>query len=123
MKRFIALTTVALSLAFSGNALAHGSKAKHGGIIQTAGDLSFELVSQNGSAIIYVDDHGKDLATAGAKGTITVLKGKEKAVLPLEAGTGNTLVATGAKLARGSKAVASITLPNKDPISVRFSVK
>lgn len=123
MKRFIALTTVAISLALAGNALAHGSKAKHGGIVQSAGDLSFELTSKDNSAIIYVDDHGKEKATAGAKGTITVLKGAAKTVLPLEAGPGNTLVAKGAGLARGAKAVAAITFPNKEVVSVRFSVK
>lgn len=123
MKKLIALTAVALSLAFTGNAVAHGSKAKHGGIVQTAGDLSFELVSKDDAAVIYVDDHGKDLATTGASGTLTVLNGTKKAVLPLAAGEGNTLVATGARLAKGAKAVASINLASKGTVSVRFSVK
>ncbi|HEY0489191.1 MAG TPA: hypothetical protein VGD30_06720 [Telluria sp.] len=123
MKKLIALTAVALSLAFTGNAVAHGSKARHGGIVQTAGDLSFELVSKDDAAVIYVDDHGKDLATTGASGTLTVLTGTKKTVLPLAAGEGNTLVATGARLAKGAKAVASINLASKGTVSVRFSVK
>jgi hypothetical protein len=52
-----------------------------------------------------------------------VPKGTKKAVLPLAAGEGNTLVATGAKLAKGAKAVASINLASKGTVSVRFSVK
>jgi hypothetical protein len=123
MKKLIALTAVALSLAVAGNAVAHGSKARHGGIVQTAGDLSFELVSKDDAAVIYVNDHGKDLATTGASGTLTVLNGTKKAVLPLAAGEGNTLVATGARLAKGAKAVASINLASKGTVSVRFSVK
>jgi hypothetical protein len=123
MKKLIALTTVAMSLAFAGNALAHGSKAKHGGIVQSAGDLAFELVSKDGTTTIYVDDHGKDMSTAGVTGTLTVLKGTEKAVLPLAAGGGNTLVAKGTNLAPGAKAVAAVTFANKNVVNVRFSVK
>lgn len=123
MKKIMAMTLLAASVALAGNALAHGSKATHGGIVQSAGDLSFELVTGDDAATIYVGDHGKDLPTAGASGTLTVLKGTAKTVLPLEAGAGNTLVAKGAKLARGAKAVASVRFPGKDAISVRFAVK
>lgn len=123
MKKIIAFVALAMSVALASNAVAHGGKAMHGGIVQTAGDLSFELVGKDNGATIYVNDHGKELATAGASGTLTVLKGTKKAVLPLEAGPGNTLVATGTNLAPGSKAVASIKLANKDVLSVRFSVK
>ena len=123
MNKTIALTTLALSLALAGNAQAHGSKAKYGGIVQSAGDLSFELVSKDGVATIYVDDHGKDLATTGMSGSLTVLQGASKSVLPLAASGSNTLVAKGVSLARGNKAVAAVTLANKDVVSVRFSVK
>ena len=124
MKKLIALAAVAATLALSGNAMAHGSKAKHGGIVQTAGDLSFELVSKDGKTTIYVDDHGKDLPTEGVSGTLTVLKGTQKTAVPLEAGGGNMLVAKGdAALAKGSKAVAAVTFADKNVVSVRFSVK
>lgn len=124
MKKLITFAALAMSVAFASNAVAHGGKARHGGIVQTAGDLSFELVSKGNGTTIYVDDHGKELSTAGASGTLTVLKGSQKVVLPLEAGRGNTLVARRATLVRGSKAVASIKLAkHKDVVSVRFSVK
>ena len=124
MKKLIALAAVATTLALSGNAMAHGSKAKHGGIVQTAGDISFELVSKDGKTTIYVDDHGKDLPMAGASGTLTVLKGAQKTAVPLEAAGGNMLVAKGdTVLAKGSKAVAAITFADKNVVSVRFSVK
>lgn len=124
MKKIFALTVFAASVVLSGNVLAHGAKPKHAGIVQSAGDLAFELVTKEGGTIIYVDDHGKDLPTAGATGTLTVLKGTEKTELPLEAGENNTLVVKGdAKLAPGSKAVAAVTFANKKAVSIRFSIK
>ena len=124
MKKFMAIVTVGMALALSGNVMAHGSKPKHGGIVQTAGDLSFELVDKDGKTTIYVDDHGKDKPTAGATGTLTVLKGTEKSAVPLAAGAGNTIVAKGdAKLAPGAKAVAAITFADKKTVNVRFAVK
>lgn len=124
MKKLIALAAVAMSVALSGTVMAHGSKAKHGGIVQSAGDLSFELVSKDGKTTIYVDDHGKDLPTAGVTGTLTVLKGTQKTEVPLEAAGGNMLVAKGdTVLAKGSKAVAAVRFADKNVVSVRFSVK
>lgn len=124
MKKIFAIAAVAASLAVSGHAFAHGAKPKHGGIVQSAGDLAFELVARDAGTTIHVDDHGKAKPTAGASGTLTVLKGAQKTVLPLEAGANNTLVVKGdAKLARGNKAVAAITFADKKAVSVRFSVK
>lgn len=124
MKKMFALAAAVISLALSGNVMAHGSKAKHGGIVQSAGDLSFELVSKEGKTTIYVDDHGKDLPTTGVSGTLTVLNGMQKTVVPLEAAGGNMLVAKGdAAFAKGSKAVAAVTFAKKSVVSVRFSVK
>lgn len=124
MKNIFAVAAIAATVALSGNVLAHGAKAKHGGIVQSAGDLAFELVIKDGATTIYVDDHGKGLPTAGASGTLTVLKGAKKTELPLEAGGNNALVVKGdAKLAPGSKAVAAITFADKKTVSVRFAVK
>ena len=124
MKKLIALAAVAATLALSGNVMAHGSKAKHGGIVQTAGDLSFELVSKDGKTTIYVDDHGKDLPTTGVTGTLTVLKGAQKTEVPLQPAGGNMLVAkSDVVLATGSKAVAAITFADKNVVRVRFAVK
>lgn len=124
MKKIFAIAAFAAGVIVSGQALAHGAKPKHGGIVQTAGDLSFELVGKDGGAVIYVDDHGTDKPTAGATGTLTVLKGTQKIQLPLEPGGNNLLVVKGkAPLEKGSKAVASVNFPDKKIVSVRFSVK
>lgn len=124
MKKFVAFTAIALGLALAGQAYAHGAKPKHGGIVQSAGDLAFELVSKDGKAVIYVDDHGQELPTAGASGKLTVLAGTKKTELDLVAGENNTLVTTSdVKLVPGTKAIAAITFAGKEPISVRFSKK
>lgn len=123
MKKMFAVAALA-GVILSGQAFAHGAKPKHGGIVQTAGDLSFELVAKDGGAIIYVDDHGKDKPTQGATGTLTVLTGTQKTELPLESGGNNTLVVKGkAGLEKGSKAVAAVNFADKKTVSVRFSLK
>lgn len=124
MRKLFAITAIAVGMSISGQAFAHGATPKHGGVVQSAGDLSFELVSKDGKAIIYVEDHGADLATAGATGTLTVLSGANKSEILLEPAGSNALVSrTEIKIVRGAKAVASITLPGKEAISVRFSRK
>jgi hypothetical protein len=124
MKKIMTVLAVALAIAGSNAVQAHESEAKHGGIVKTAGDLSFELVNKEGKTTIYVDDHGKDLPMAGGSGTLTVLKGTEKTVFPLTAGGANSLVAKdGVKLEVGNKVVAAIVFPDKATSNVRFSIK
>ena len=58
--KFLAAAVLACSALASAPALAHGGAApKHGGVVQTASDLSFELVAGEGAAMLYVEDHGK----------------------------------------------------------------
>lgn len=122
MKKLMAL--VAMTMALSGNALAHGDKPKHGGVVSTANDMSFELVNKDGKATVYVNDHGKPVDTTGATGKLTVLNGTEKTEVPLEAAGSNTLASKeDAKLAKGSKAIAALTFADKKTVNVRFSVK
>lgn len=116
-----------LCVAFAGNAWAHGEAPKHGGIMQTASDISFELVNQDGKegkVTIYIEDHGKAVATAGASGKLTTLNGKEKTEVQLAPSGTNAMTSSGdAKLSAGSKVIASMTLPDKRTVNVRFSVK
>ena len=114
----------ALCLALAGNAWAHGEAPKHGGIMQTASDISVELVNENGKATIYVADHGKAVATAGASGKMTTLNGREKTEIALTPGGANTMTSSAdARLSTGSKVIASIMLADKRKVTVRFSVK
>ena len=67
MKRAFASLLLGFCVAMSGAALAHTAKPKHGGVVREAGDLSFELVAKGDAAVLYVDDHGKPLDTAGMR--------------------------------------------------------
>ncbi|MFZ5541958.1 MAG: hypothetical protein ACOZJZ_00260 [Pseudomonadota bacterium] len=105
-------------------AQAHGpAGAKHGGIVQTASDLGFELVAKDGTATLYVEDHGRPFATQGMTGKLTVLNGSDKSEAELAATGDNKLEAKGVKLNPGAKVVAAVTLPSKKVVTVRFSVK
>ena len=104
-------------------ALAHGGGTpKHGGVVQTASDLSFELVGTPTGAVIYVEDHGKPMETTGLKGKLTVLNGGQKSEADLVP-AGDKLEAKGIQLASGAKAVASLTTSAAKAITVRFTVK
>ena len=123
MKSVLAMLLVGLSAVSFNAAVAHGGGApKHGGVVATASDLSFELVARDGGAVIYVEDHGKPMTPTGLKGKLTVLNGAEKSEAELVV-AGDKLEAKGIKLASGAKAVASLVTPAAKAITVRFTVK
>lgn len=123
MKKF--LTTVLLALAGLGlnTAWAHGEvKARHGGVVQEANDLVFELVQHASGAAIYIDDHGTPVKPAGMSGKLTVLQGGEKKDYALALGV-DRIEAPGVKLAKGARAVAVISGVGGKTVTVRFTVK
>lgn len=122
-KLFTIVLLGAAALSFNAVHAHGGAKPKHGGVVQTASDLSFELVGQAEGATIHVEDHGKPLATAGMSGRLTVLNGAEKSEAELRPAGDNRLEAQGVKLAKGSKAVAALTTAQQKTITVRFTVK
>lgn len=123
MKKLLTVVVLGLSALSFNAAFAHGGgPAKHGGVVATASDLSFELVGAPDGAVIYVEDHGKPMAPSGMSGKLTVLNGAEKSEADLVV-AGDRLEAKGVKLAKGAKAVAALTTANKKAITVRFTVK
>lgn len=105
-------------------AMAHGAAGPmHGGAVQTAADLSFELVATAEGAEIYIQDHGKDADASRFDGKLTVLNGAEKSEAPLKPAGANKLEAKGVTLSKGAKAVAVLTTNSKKSITVRFTVK
>jgi hypothetical protein len=124
-KRNWIVAVLGLVLAGSGlgPALAHGdAKPRHGGTVQVANDLVFELVAQPGGAALYIDDHGKPMPLAGVSGRLTVLNGSDKTEADL-APAGDRLEAKGVKLASGAKVVAALRTAAQKAITVRFTVK
>ena len=123
MKKLLIVAVLALSALSFNVALAHGSaKAKHGGVLATANDLSFELAAEGGNAVIYIEDHGKPMAPTALKGKLTVLSGAEKSEAELVVVV-NRLEAKGITLAPGAKVVAALVTPAAKAFTVRFTIK
>jgi len=124
MKRFASLLMVLALGATTTFTWAHGSlQPQHGGVVQTASDLQFELVNSDAGVTLYVMDHGKPKSTEGASGKLTILSKGKKSEVPLTASGGNTFKAVVAKLPPGTKAVASLVLSPKQSVTVRFLIK
>ena len=120
----VAAVVMSTSALAATQAFAHGAaKPKHGGVVQSASDLSFELVPTGDGATLYVIDHDDEFDTAGTSGKLTALNGAEKSEAELKPAGGNTLEAKGVKLGKGAKVVAVLTTPAKKAITVRFTMK
>lgn len=124
MKKLLAVLVMSLLTLVVNAAAAHGgAEPKHGGVVQTAGDLSFELTARENGATIYVEDHGKPLSTAGVTGRLTVLHGSERSDAELEPAGENRLEAAGVNIISGSRAVAALKFADGAALTVGFSVK
>jgi hypothetical protein len=111
-------------LALSPVALAHGgAKASHGGIVQVAHDVNFELVSQADGVTLYLVDHGKPMASQGITGKLTVLSKGQKTEADVKPAGDNKLVAAGLVIGSGAKVVAVLNGVNGKTVTVRFAVK
>jgi len=123
MKRFPMVLGAALA-ALSLSAWAHGdAKPTHGGTVQVASDVAYELVPQPNGAAIYVVDHDKPADAVAMSGKLTVLTGGQKAEAELRPAGGNKLEASNVRVGSGSKVVASIKGADGKTTNVRFSVK
>lgn len=123
MRKLLTVAVLGLTALGFNAALAHGdAKPKHGGIVRSANDLSFELVPSADGAALYIEDHGKPMPLTGMTGKLTVLNGSDKSEAQL-AVVGDKLEAKGVKLMSGAKVVAALATSNKKAITVRFTVK
>ena len=124
MKHLISVASLVISCLSVNPVLAHGdAKPQHGGILQVANDLSFELVAQADGATIYLMDHGKPLASKGITGKLTVLQGSNKIEADIKEAGDNTLRVLGVKLGKGDKLVAALSNIGGKSMTVRFAIK
>lgn len=122
MKKLSSLLLLAAALT-AGTAWAHGDGvARHGGIVQMAGEIKFELVAKADAAELYLDDHGEALPTAKLTGKLSVLSGGNKSEAKLEP-AGDKLVAKGVKLVKGDKVIAIVAMEDEQNSSARFVIK
>lgn len=123
MKKFVIILSAALT-ALSQGALAHGdAKPMHGGVLQVAADIQYELVPQASGAALYVVDHGKPADATKMSGKLSVLNGAQKSEAELKPAGGNKLEAADVKVTTGSKVVASVRDADGKTATVRFAVK
>jgi hypothetical protein len=124
MKQLFSAALFTIAALFIPAAMAHGdAKPKQGGVVASAGDLSFELVATADGAALFIEDHGKPLASVGVTGKLTVLTGADKAEGEFKPAGDNKLTVSGIKLASGAKAMATLNGTGKKPLTVRFTIK
>jgi len=119
-KRAAAALALAAALGGAPPVLAHGvAEPRHGGVVQGAADLSFELVATAEGAAVYIDDHGKAQSPTGFGGRLTVLHAGQSREAALQV-AGDRLLARGLALAPGARAVAVVTTPRGQTLTLRF---
>lgn len=123
-KQLLSAALLALGALTLNTGLAHGAgKALHGGVVQMASDVSFELVAEASGATIYLVDHGQPMPSQGIAGKLTILQGDQKSEVEVKASSENKLRAEGVKIVPGTKIVAVLNNIHGKAVTVRFSVK
>lgn len=106
----------------SGAALG-GTKPLHGGIVQTVGEKSFELVAKPDATELYVVDDGEEVASDQMSATLTVdVGGTQWEFVMLPAG-GNKFVTTEAKIPSRAKVAVLLIAPDQSKTTARFRIK
>lgn len=122
--KLIGAALVAVGALLANAAWAHGvAGPMHGGVVQVANDVSFELVADADGATIYLVDHDAPMPSTGITGKLTVLAGTQKSEAEVKPAGDNKLKATGIKLASGAKVVAVLNNVEGKTATVRFTVK
>lgn len=123
-RQAIQIAALALGALTLNPAMAHGAgEPRHGGIVQVASDVNFELVAEADGATLYLVDHDAPMATKGITGKLTVLQGGKKTDMVVKEAGDNKLRATGVKLGKGDKIVAVLNNVEGKTVTMRFTVK
>lgn len=123
-KQLIQIVALSLGVLTLNQAMAHGAgKPLHGGVVQEANDVNFEMVAETDGATIYLVDHDEPMSSKGITGKLTVLQGVKKTEVDVKESGDNTLRATGVKIGKGDKVVAVLNNVEGKTVTVRFTVK
>lgn len=102
----------------------HDHGPRHGGVVREVSSVTYELVAKSDSLTLHVSDHGKSIATAGAKAQITLYAGNAKTVVTLEPSGDNRMAAQGNfRVGVGVRAALAITLPGKAEKRTVFNLR
>lgn len=92
---------------------AHGiPKPKHGGWVDTGAETSFELVRSAQGVTVYIEDHGKPMATAGGHAEILLGSETGKPLARLAPAGANTLHGPAIRATRGQRLFVRVTFGN-----------
>jgi len=107
-----------------GAAHAEDAKPLYGGVVTQVKDINYELVAKPDNIALYVHDHGKPVDVKGATASVMLLSASDKMEVKLAPAGENKLEAKGNfKVAAGTKAVASVTMPGKPVVNAKFTLK
>lgn len=96
---------------------------RHGGVVAEAHDIEYELVAQPQRLALHVRDHGRPVVAPEARARVTLLSGGKTQQAELRP-SGDHLQAEGSfSVGPGGKAVAVVTLPGRQPATVRFVLR
>lgn len=119
---FLGAVTLVTTSVHAGAGHDHGPK--HGGVVREVGSVTYELVAKPDVLTIHVSDHGKPIATAGAKAEATLYAGNDKTVIVLEPAGDNRMAAKGSfKVGVGVRAALTVTLAGKPEAKANFNLK
>jgi len=99
-------------------------KPKYGGIVAAGKEFDAELVAKPEQITVHLDDHGKPMSTKGATAKIVLLTSADNTEVALTPAGESQLEAKGKfNVAKGTKAVLTVTLANKKTGTARFEIK
>lgn len=105
-------------------AWAHGvPKPRHGGMVDIGGEISFELVRKGRSVEIYIEDHGKPVATAGATGELLLDSETGRAIAALKAAGANSVAGPAPALKPGQRLFVRVRLGDGSIVVGEFLVR
>ncbi len=99
----------------------HG-KPMHGGVVAEAGLFQGEWVAKDRNMTLYITHHGEPVPMEGGSAKATLISGQNQTEVTFAHAGGNRLTATLPQpLTPGTKAVATVKLPNGRSGALRFT--
>ena len=123
MKQPIARFMIAALLTASGAALACGDyvPTKGGQMNDDGGETAMELIQKEGEILIYLEDHGREIPSAGINAVLRLAKGGRAIAVNLLPSGGNLLKARLSSPIRvGDKLVAEVSFRDGDTATGTF---
>ena len=124
MKNVFTCMLIFFAIGVGTPAFPHGdAKPQYGGVVQSVGDVSYELAPHERGSVLYVEDHGNPLPTSDYTGILAVMTGTRRVDTALKPIGENRMLASGVLLVPGMKATAVLRTPSGLSIVIQFPPK